>query len=175
MLKKAMQRALNEQINAELYSSYLYLAMSAWCHAHDLNGMGGWFRVQAQEELIHVGKFFTYVLDRDGSIELAKIDAPPVEWKSALAAFEGALEHEQKVTTRVNKLVDLARKDGDHSTDTFLQWFVNEQIEEEATARQIVGQLRLIGENGSGLYLLDKELGARVFVYPAPGAEAPPA
>lgn len=171
-MKKSMQKAINDQINAELYSSYLYLSMSAWCFSRDLNGMGSWFKVQAQEELIHVGKFFGYVLDRDGKVELQKIDGPPTEWSGPLAAFEGALEHERKITAKINKLVDLAAKEGDHTTHTFLQWFVNEQIEEEATAKQIVGQLRLIGDNTSGLYLLDKELGTRVFALPPAGGEA---
>jgi len=167
MLKKSVQNALNDQINAELYSSYLYLSMSAYCQTKDLAGTASWFRVQAQEELLHAGKFFDYVHDRDGRVHLYQLAGPPTEWKSALEAFQDALAHEQKITARFSKLVDLASKEGDHTTVTFLQWFVNEQIEEEATARQVIGQLRLIGDSGSGLYLLDKELGTRVFVMPA--------
>ncbi len=172
MLKKAMQKALNEQINAELYSSYLYLAMSAWCHTKDMPGMASWFKVQAQEELIHAGKFFDYINDRDGQVTLGAIDAASGEWRSPKEVFQATVEHEEKVTARILKLVELATKEGDHTTWTFLQWFVNEQIEEEASARQLLGQLRLIGDNGSGLYVLDKELAARVFTLPPAGGAA---
>jgi len=173
MLKKNMQKAINEQINAELYSAYLYLAMAGWCESKDLTGMANWMRVQAQEELFHASRFFDYINDRDGQVLLTAIEGPPNEWKSALNAFEQVLAHEQKVTARINKLVELAAKDSDHTTHTYLQWFVNEQIEEEANARKIIGQLRLMGESGSGLYLLDKELATRVFTMPAVAGVAP--
>jgi ferritin len=172
MLKKPLQKALNEQLNAELYSSYLYLSMSAFCAAKDLVGMASWFRVQAQEELVHAGKFFDYLHDRDGRVILTPIAGPPTEWASPLVAFEETLTHEQHVTSRIHKLVDLATKDSDHATVTFLQWFVNEQIEEESTARQVCGQLRIMGDSGSGLYMLDRELGTRVFVMPPANAGA---
>lgn len=168
-LKKPLQKALNEQLNFELYSSYLYLSMAGWCLSKDLVGMGNWFRVQTQEELVHVGKFFDYINDRDGRVQLGALDAPPGDWPSPLAAFEQAYEHEQKVTTRIHKLLQQAEKEGDQSTATFLQWFVTEQIEEEASVRQICGQLRLVGESGGGLYMLDKELAARTFVLPPAG------
>jgi ferritin len=168
LLKKPMLKALNEQINAEAFSSYLYLSMSAYCQANDLVGMASWFRVQALEELIHVGKFFDYILDRDGAVNLTQIAGPETSWESPLVAFEQALEHEQKITARIHKLVELASKEQDHTTHTFLQWFVNEQIEEESSVRQIVGQLRLVGKEGGGLYMVDRELGTRTFVMPPP-------
>jgi len=170
MLKKAMLKALNEQINAELYSSYLYLSMSAYCHGRELVGMAHWFRIQAQEELVHAAKLFDYVNDRDGTVALTAIAGPPIDWKSPLAAFEDAYAHEQKVTERINNLAELGLKQGDHTTHTFVQWFVNEQIEEEATVRQIIGQLRLMGDSGAGIYMLDKELSTRVFTAPVAAA-----
>jgi ferritin len=170
MLKKNMLKAINEQINAELYSAYLYMSMSGWCESKDLAGMANWMRVQAQEELFHASRFFDYINDRDGQVLLTAIDGPPTEWKSAINAFEEVLAHEQKVTARINKLVELAAKETDHTTHTYLQWFVNEQIEEEANARKIIGQLRLMGDSGSGLYLLDKELATRVFTMPTVAA-----
>lgn len=169
MIKESIQEALNKQINEELYSSYLYLAMSAYFEAQDLPGMGSWMRVQAQEELLHVGKFYTYICDRDGRVNLASISGPPSEWASPLEAFQGAYEHECKISRLVGNLVELAKKEGDHSTDNFLQWFVSEQVEEEATAKSIVGQLRLIGDNGYGLYAVDQELANRVLNMPATG------
>jgi ferritin len=166
MLSEKMEKALNGQLNFELYSSYIYYAMSAYCQSLDLVGMASWFKVQVQEELFHASKFFDYVCDRGGRVQLEQIKAPPVEWDSPLSAFANALKHEQEVTRRISELVDLAREERDRSTDSFLQWFVNEQIEEEASARKIIGQLRLMGASGSGIYLLDKELATRVFTMP---------
>jgi ferritin len=172
MLNETLEEALCEQINAEIYSAYLYYSMSAYCQSMDLVGMATWFKVQAQEELFHASKFFDYVHDRGGRVTLKEIKAPPVVWDSPLGAFSGALEHEQEVTRRISNLVELAQKERDPTTYNFLQWFVGEQVEEEATASQIVGQLRLVGSSGSGLYLLDRELGARTFTMPAAGADA---
>jgi ferritin len=172
MLKKSMLKALNEQINAEVYSSYLYLSMAGYCETRDLAGMGNWFKVQAQEELVHSVKFFNYIIDRDGLVSLTAIAGPPTTWESPLECFKNALEHEQGVTARINKLVDLATKEGDNTTVTFLQWFVNEQIEEEATVRKLIGQLKLMGESGPGLFMLDRELATRTFVMP-PATTAP--
>ena len=166
MIKQTMQDALNEHVNAELYSSYLYLAMSAYFEDKDLAGMASWMRVQAQEELIHVGKFFQYINDRDGRVILKPVAGPPSEWASPLEAFQSGYEHECKVTRLIGDLVELAKKEGDHSTDNFLQWFVSEQVEEEATAKGIIGQLKLIGDNGYGLYAVDQELANRVLVIP---------
>jgi ferritin len=170
MLSEQMQRALNGQCNAELYSSYLYLSMSAYFHSVGLAGFANWMRVQAQEELAHAMKFFDFVNGRGGRAVMQTIEAPTAEWGSPLAAFEAVLRHEQKVTGLINGLVNLALKEGDHATHIFLQWFVSEQVEEEASAGEVVQKLRLAGESTSALLLLDKELGARVFTPPGAGA-----
>jgi ferritin len=166
MIKQTLQDALNDQINAELYSSYLYLAMSAYFEDKDLPGMANWMRIQAQEELLHVGKFFAYINDRDGRVMLKPVAGPPSEWASPVEVFQQAYEHECKVTRLVGELVELAKAENDHSTENFLQWFVSEQVEEEATAKGIVGQLKLIGDNGYGLYAVDQELATRVLNVP---------
>ncbi|RJP25720.1 MAG: ferritin [Candidatus Omnitrophota bacterium] len=162
-MDQKMNNALNDQINAELFSSYLYLSMSAYFESVNLSGFAGWMRAQAQEELLHVSKFFKYINDRNGRVVLKAIEEPQKDWASPLAAFEDAYAHEQKVTKLINDLVDLALSMKDHTTNSFLQWFVTEQIEEEATASQIVDQLKLIGDARSGLFMLNKELGARTF------------
>ena len=172
MLSKKMVEALNDQINAELYSSYLYLSMAAHFEGVNLKGIANWMRVQAQEEDFHAKKFFQYVLDRQGKVILQAIAEPPNKWKSPLAAFEAVYEHETKVTGLINKLATLAQKEEDHATGVLLHWFINEQVEEEANADGIVQKLKLIGDNSSGLFLLDQELAARVFTPPAPGAAA---
>ena len=167
MLKRPVEEALNAQINAELYSSYLYLAMSAWAESRDLPGAANWFRIQAQEELVHMMRFFDYVNDRDGRVALAAIDAPTGEWTSPTAAFEHTYEHEQVVTELINGLVRTAREHGDELTHNMLQWFVAEQVEEEASVRTVLGKLRLAGDSGAALFMLDNELAQRVFVAPA--------
>jgi len=161
MLSKTMQDALNGQINAELYSSYLYLSMSACFEAVNMPGMAGWMRVQAEEEKMHAMKIFDFIVDRGGRVTLTAIDTPPAEWKSPLTAFQAAHEHEQKVTGLINDLVALARKENDPATEIFLQWFVTEQVEEEKTADEIVQKLKMVGDQPVPLYMLDKELGAR--------------
>jgi len=168
MLNKKMEQALNAQINAELYSSYLYYAMSAHFQNINFPGMANWMKVQAQEELIHVQKYFDFIGDRSGAVALSAVDAPPKKWASPLAAFEAALEHEQLVTSKINKLAELATQIKDHATLNFLQWFIAEQVEEEATAEAIVHKLRLIGDAKQGLFFLDRELGMRAF---APSAK----
>jgi ferritin len=162
-----MQEALNSQINAEYYSSYLYLSMAAHCEAASLKGFGNWMRVQAQEEMFHAMKFFDFVLDRGGRVELGPIDGPPTKWESAVDVFEATLAHEQHVTALINKLVDLAIAESDHATHTLLQWFVTEQVEEEASADEILQQLKLVGDAAHGLFMLDRELGQRTFTPPA--------
>ncbi len=161
MLSKKMQEALNSQINAEYYSSYLYLSMAAFCEKIDLKGFGHWFRIQSQEEMLHVMKFFEYVLDRDGEVALTTIDAPGTQWESPLAVFEAALAHERHITGRIGKLVELAASENDYVTHALLQWFLNEQIEEEATAQTIVKQLKLAGDTAAALFMIDRELGQR--------------
>jgi ferritin len=165
-----MQNALNGQINAELYSSYLYLGMSTYFQSIDLNGFAHWMRIQAQEELGHAVKFYDYIQDRQGKVELKTISAPPAKWESPLAAFKDAHAHEQKITALIGKLVDLALAERDHATNTFLQWFVSEQVEEESNAKKAIDSLKIVGKDGSGLFLLDREMSQRIF-QPATGAE----
>ena len=172
MLSEKLQDALNGQLNAELYSSYLYLSMSAHFQSINLGGFANWMRVQAQEELVHVMKFYDYVNERGGRVTLGPVEGPPTEWKSPLAAFEHAYEHERKVTGLINDLVDMAAEERDHATGGFLQWFVTEQVEEEATADAVVQKLKLVGDAGSGLFMLDQELGLRVFIPPAGSGQA---
>ncbi|HQP30247.1 MAG TPA: ferritin [Deltaproteobacteria bacterium] len=168
MLKKSMEKALNQQINAELSSAYLYLSMSAHFQAMNLKGFANWMRVQAMEEFTHADRLSAYVLDRGGRVQLMAIDSPPLTWESALAVFQDTYRHEQKVTSLINDLVDLAIKEKDHATNNFLQWFVNEQVEEEANAEALVQQLKLTGDAGPGLLMLDRELAQRAFIPPAP-------
>lgn len=167
MLSERMQGALNEQINAELYSSYLYLAMSSHFSSLNLAGMASWMRVQVQEELFHAIKMYDFVNERGGRAMMKAISQPPGAWDSPLAVFEAGLDHERKVTGLINNLVDVAIAERDHATSIFLQWFVTEQVEEEANASGIVSKLRMIGHDASSLFALDQELGQRVFVMPA--------
>jgi ferritin len=166
MISKKMESALNKQINAELYSSYLYLSMNSYFQSVNLQGFATWMRVQALEEMTHAERFYQFVINRGGRVLLETIEGPPVKWASPLAAFQDAYKHEQKVTTLINALVDLAMKEKDHASHTMLQWFVNEQVEEEANADGIVQQLKILGDSGQGLLMLDRELGQRVFIPP---------
>ena len=166
MLKEKMEQALNDQINAELYSEYLYLSMSAYFGSINLDGMANWMLVQTQEEDAHAMMMFNFINERGGRIRLKAIEQPEHEWDSPLAAFEAAYKHECYISERINKLVDLAREMSDHASDNFLQWFVGEQVEEECTADGIVQKLKLVGNEGNGLFLVDQELGQRVFTPP---------
>jgi ferritin len=161
MIGKKMQDALNEQINAELYSAYLYQSMAADFLAKNLKGFGHWMQVQAREEEGHAKKIFDFLVERGGRVALKAIAAPPLEWKSPLAVFEDSYAHEQKVTGLIGKLVDLARAEGDHAAEVFLAWFVTEQVEEEANAQEIVEKLRLIKDFPQGLFMLDSVLAQR--------------
>ncbi|WP_457574176.1 ferritin [Desulfolithobacter sp.] len=163
MLKKKILKALNEQINAEMYSAYLYLSMESYFQSISLGGFATWMRGQVQEELAHAMKFYDFVGERGGRVLLDTIKKPVSTWESPLAAFEHILQHEQLVTGLINDLVDLAEKEKDHATRIFLQWFVTEQVEEEATVGEIVDKLKLTRDNPSGLFFLDAELGKRVF------------
>lgn len=167
MLKKKIEDALNEQVNAEMFSAHLYLSMSSYCESINLSGAANWLRVQYQEEMVHAFKLFDFIIERGGRATLKEIDAPQAEWDSPLAAFEAAYGHEQKITALINGLVDLALAESDHATNAFLQWFVTEQVEEEASADAIVQRLRLAGDQGAGMFMIDRELGARVFTPPA--------
>ncbi len=161
MISKKMEGALNEQINAELYSSYLYLAMAAHFESKSLDGMARWMSIQADEERGHAMRFYKHVLDRGGRVVLKEIAAPPADWKSPGAVFEAVLEHEKKVTAMIHKLADLAAELKDHAAANMLRWFVDEQVEEEATAAKIVDRFGMLGESKGGLLMLDKELGKR--------------
>ena len=161
MLSERMQNALNEQINAELYSAYLYYAMSAHLEAEGLAGMAAWMRMQAVEEMTHVHKFFGFINERGGRVVLATIEAPPTSWESPEIIFEATCAHEAHVTDLINGLVDIAIEDRDHATNNFLQWFVGEQVEEEATASDILNKLKLVRSSAGGLFMIDQELGQR--------------
>lgn len=161
MLSKKMEKALNEQLNAELYSAYLYLAMSAWFESQNLPGFAAWMRIQDREETTHAMKFFKFVAERRGRVVLKAIEEPAKDWKSPLAAFEAALEHERYITGRIGDLVNLAVEEKDHATNAFLQWFVNEQVEEEATADSIIQKLKMAEKAPGAMLMLDHELGQR--------------
>jgi ferritin len=170
MLDSRMEEALNRQINAEIYSGYLYLSMAAQFADLGMAGGQNWMTVQYQEELSHAQKIFDYVIERGGRATLAPIEGPQTEWQGGLKMFEEAYAHEQKVTGLINDLATLALELKDHATHNFLQWFIAEQVEEEATASDMVQKFTMAGEHPAGLYQLDKELAARVFTPPTPAA-----
>lgn len=169
MIGKKMEAALNKQINAELFSAYLYLSMNAFFHSINLQGFANWMRIQALEEMTHADRFYRFMTDRGGRIILDVIEKPPVKWASPLAVFEDVLKHEQKVTSLIHSLVDLSISEKDHATNAFLQWFVSEQVEEESNADTIIQKLKLIGDNGYGILMLDSELAQRAFIAPVQG------
>lgn len=162
MLSPKVQEALNRQVNAELYSSYLYLSMVAHLEAKNLRGMAQWMRVQSGEETTHGMKIYDYILERGGSVTLTQIDAPKISWASPVELFEDAYAHEQKVTAMINGLMDLVVAEKDHASHEFLEWFVTEQVEEESNAQAIVEQLKLVGDSGVGVYMVDQQLGQRI-------------
>ena len=167
MISQKIQDAINAQINRELYSEYLYLSMQASMSSLDLDGFANYFQVQTQEEHFHAMKMYNFILDRGGKIVLQKIDGPPVEFKSVIDVFEQTLTHEQFVTKCINELMDIAVKENDHAASSFLKWFVDEQVEEEATVTKILSKLKLIGGEGHGILMIDAELAQRVFTPPA--------
>jgi ferritin len=161
MLKKTIQDAINEQINKELYSAYLYLAMAAYFDANNLPGFAHWMRAQYREETEHAMKFYHYVNERGGRVVLKAIDEPQAEFGSPLKVFEQTFEHEQFVTSLINKLYELALGEKDYATQSLLKWYIDEQVEEEANASYIVETLKQVGEKGNGLILLDRQLAQR--------------
>ncbi len=161
MLTDSMNNALNEQIKWEFFSSNLYLSMASWFAEQGMNGFAHWMLLQADEERTHAMKFFNFVLERGGKVNMTALDAPRTEWSSPLDVFEDGLKHEVEVTRRINELMTTAMGDKDHATSIFLQWFVTEQVEEEDSFGEVLAKLKLIGENGEGLFMLDKELGSR--------------
>ncbi|MFA5816541.1 MAG: ferritin [Bacteroidales bacterium] len=164
MIGKKMQPAIDEQINAEIWSAYLYLSMSAYFERQNLRGFANWMKIQWQEEVTHAIKFFDYVHSRGGQVSLKPIAAVQIDWKNAIDIFSETLKHEQHVTALINNLANIAIEEKDHATNSMLQWFIAEQVEEEANAEQILVQLKMIGDNGYGLLMLDRELATRVFV-----------
>jgi ferritin len=171
MINKKMEEALNGQVNAEMYSAYLYLSMESYFRSLNLNGFANWMRVQTQEEMMHAMKIYDFINERGGRVILKAIKGPPTKWESPLVVFKAVYAHEQKVTGLINKLVDLAVKEKDHATNTFLQWFVNEQVEEESSADGIVQQLKMMKNTPGGMFMFDRELGQRVFTPPATEGE----
>ncbi len=167
MLSEKMEQALNKQVNAELYSAYLYLSMAAYFHSINLNGFATWMTVQNLEETAHAMKFYHFINERGGRIWLEAIDKPATKWSSPLDVFEETLKHEEKVTGLINNLVDLAIAERDHATNAFLQWFITEQVEEEASANEVIQNLKLAGSDPNSLFMLDREMGTRVFTPPA--------
>jgi len=167
MINVKMEEAVNSQINKELYSSYLYLSMSAFLERQNLNGFANWMKIQSQEEYLHAMKFYAYLIQKGGKVTLLQIDKPKTEWRSILEAYEDTYVHELTVTESIDNLVNLALEVKDHATNSFLQWFVNEQVEEESNVTKILDELRMIGDNKTGLFMLDRELAQRVLTTPA--------
>ena len=167
-----MQDALNTQIAKEMYSSNLYLSMAGYYYTLNLNGFANWMRVQAQEEMVHALKLYDYLAARGGHAKISNIDEPPSQWASPMAAFEASFEHEKMVTNSINSLADLAIKEGDHATSILLQWFVTEQVEEEANVNDVLERLKMMGDFKGGLFMVDGELKQRRFVPPPANANA---
>jgi len=163
MVSKELEAAINKQINAEFWSAYLYLSMSAHSSHKGLPGFANWFKVQFQEEQDHALKLMNYLIAKGNSVELKPIDKVDTSWESLLKAFEVTLEHEKIVTSLINNLVSIARRENDYASENMLQWFVNEQVEEEETAQALIDSLKLIGSNGFGIYTMDKELAQRSY------------
>jgi ferritin len=161
MISKTMEQALNKQVNRELYSAYLYLAMSSHFESVNMKGFAKWMRVQAKEEQAHALKIYDYIIARGGTVSLLDIEAPKAKWSSAGKVFNEVYAHEQKVTAMIHGLVDLAIKEKDHATFEMLQWFVKEQVEEEEHASEIVNQIKIVGDIVGHLFYLDHQLGKR--------------
>jgi ferritin len=166
MINEKMQEALNSQVNAELYSAYLYLAMEAWLSAQGFGGMANWMRCQTQEEVMHAMKIYDFIIERGGTVKLDAIEKPPATWNSAQDVFEASYAHEQKVTGLINDLMDLAIEQKDHAAASFLRWFVDEQVEEESSVDEVVQKLKMVDKTPGGMFMVDKELAQRVFTPP---------
>ena len=171
MISENMQKALNGQVNAEMYSAYLYQSMATWALDQGLKGLANWMDCQAKEEMVHAFKIYKYIAERGSRVRLTAIDGPPTDWASPVAVAENVLQHEQKVTGLINGLVDLAIEERDHATHSFLNWFVDEQVEEEDSANDFLQQLKLAADSPGGMLMIDRELGQRVFTPPATSEE----
>ncbi len=161
MFVKKLDTAMSKQFNMELYSSYLYLSAAAYLHTKNLEGFAHWMRLQAQEELTHAAKIFDYIIERDGNLVLTDVKAPTATFKSPLAACEAALAHEKKNSKQLNDLMDIAIAAKDHAAAAFLQWFVDEQVEEESQTTQLVENVKMVKDSGGALFMLDRELAKR--------------
>lgn len=161
MIKEKILKVLNKQINEELFSSYLYLSMSNHFSSLNLDGFANWMRLQSQEEYAHGMKIYDYILQRDGKVVLTKIETPKATWKSPLEVFQETLKHERHISNCIHNIVTLANQEKDHATSNFFQWFISEQVEEEANAVNIVEKVKMVGDNKSGLFMLDREMGQR--------------
>ncbi len=166
MISKKTQKALNEQVNKEMYSAYLYMAMSAYSDSIGLKGFANWFMVQYHEEMLHAMKIYEYVTRQGGEVKLAEIKEPPARFGTPLEMLKKTLEHEKFITKSINTLVDLAMGEKDHASQIFLQWYVTEQIEEEENDNDIISKLEMVGASKDGLFMLDKELAARLTTVP---------
>ncbi|MBI2419654.1 MAG: ferritin [Ignavibacteriales bacterium] len=164
MINPKIEQALNKQLNEEFFSSYLYLSMSANFEKLNLAGFANWMKVQSQEEYSHAMKFYNYLIQKGGTAVLEQINKPDTKWENTLAMFEATYAHEQHITECINNLVDLALEVKDHATNSFLAWYVNEQVEEEANVTKLIEELKMVGENKTGLFMMDRELAQRVFV-----------
>ena len=161
MLSKKVQNALNDQLNKELVSSYLYLSLSSLLEDKNLGGMAAWMKAQAAEELGHAMKFYGYILERDGSVDLRPVAVPEGNYKNPKDIFKAAYEHEQYITKSINKIFEVSQDAKDYATTSFLQWFIDEQVEEEASTKAVVDKLELVADHPGGLFMVDRELGAR--------------
>ncbi len=161
MISKKIEKALNNQINAELFSSYLYLSMAAYSSSINMNGAAKWFKAQAKEELEHAMKFYLYIEERGGRVVLEAVKEPKKEWKSLEEAFKEAYEHEKYISSRINKLMELAISERDFATQSFLNWFVDEQVEEEASTLEVYEKLKMVRDYKGGLFMIDRELSQR--------------
>ena len=168
MISKRLEDAINAQINAEMWSAYLYLSMSAYCQDQGYAGIANWFAIQFKEEQDHAQIFYNYLISRGGRVWLKAIDAVDTEWASPLAAFEATYKHEQHVTSLINNLMHIAVEEKDYAAQSRLQWFIDEQVEEEENAFEIINKLKMLDGNGYGMYILDQELAARVYSTPSP-------
>lgn len=164
MLNSRVEAALNAQINAEMWSAYLYLSMASYCHNEGYSGMANWFQIQFKEEQDHAQILFNHVVSRGGRVKLEPIAEVETEWTSVLAVFENTLQHEKKVTMLINELYSVALEEKDYASQSMLKWFIDEQVEEEEGVHEILNHLRMVKDNGYGLYMIDKELGARTYV-----------
>lgn len=168
MISKKMEHELNEQVNKEFYSAYMYLAMSAYCNTIGLPGFSHWMRMQYEEESLHVTKMYDYILDQGGQIHLKTIEEPAKEFGTPIEIFEQTLEHEQFVTKSIHNIMNLAVEEKDYATQTFLQWYVTEQVEEESNVNDILSPLRMVGNDKGGLMMIDQKLNVRTAPTPLP-------